>query len=140
MFFGLIPAPSMSKHISRNKGATLKASWKTAHDKLFFWGGGKVQKGHFFLKKMAAPSQNVITLNLYICSYVLVYERWLVLKVWYTAVVVTLRRLWNHTWLLFLHCSTPLRVQHRWPGCLHPYRWYMFHRDLELCIMLLSAY
>ncbi len=44
-FFGLIQAPYISKHISRNGGATIKASRKTAHDKVFFYLG---QKGHFF--------------------------------------------------------------------------------------------
>ncbi len=34
-FGGLIQAPFMSKHISRNGGATIKASRKTAHDKVF---------------------------------------------------------------------------------------------------------
>ncbi len=40
------PSPNMSKHISRNRGATIKASQKTAHDKVFlnFILG---QKGHF---------------------------------------------------------------------------------------------
>ncbi len=38
-FFTLIKAPYISKHISRNGGATIKASRKTAHDKVFlFWG------------------------------------------------------------------------------------------------------
>ncbi len=32
---GLIQAPNMSKHISRNGGATIKASRKTANDKVF---------------------------------------------------------------------------------------------------------
>ncbi len=50
--FWLIQAPSMSKHISRNRGATIKSSWKTAHDKVFFILG---KKGHFLKKKMAAP-------------------------------------------------------------------------------------
>ncbi len=37
-FFWLIQAPYISKHISRNAGATIKASQKTAHDKVFyFW-------------------------------------------------------------------------------------------------------
>ncbi len=34
---------------------------------------------------MAAPSKKVIAQNLHIGTNVLVYERWLVLKVWYTA-------------------------------------------------------
>ncbi len=45
--FWLIQAPNISKHISRNGGATIKASQKTAHDKVFFILG---QKGHFFAK------------------------------------------------------------------------------------------
>ncbi len=53
-FFWLIQAPYFSKHISRNGGATIKASRKTAHDKVFFILG---QKGHFFPHKMAAPSK-----------------------------------------------------------------------------------
>ncbi len=44
-FFWLIQAPYISKHISRNGGATIKASRKTAHDKGFFILG---QKGRFF--------------------------------------------------------------------------------------------
>ncbi len=31
----------MSKHISRNKGATIKASQKTAHDNVIFCFGAK---------------------------------------------------------------------------------------------------
>ncbi len=44
--FWLIQAPYICKHISRNGGATIKASRKTAHDKVFILG----QKGHFFPK------------------------------------------------------------------------------------------
>ncbi len=77
-FFGLIQAPYISKHISRNGGATIKVSRKPAHDnnKKLFWGKKAI---------MAAPSKKVIALNTYIGTNVLVYERWLVLKVWYTA-------------------------------------------------------
>ncbi len=51
--FWLIQAPYISKHISRNGGATIKASRKTAHDKVFlFWG-----KRAIFFQKMAAPSK-----------------------------------------------------------------------------------
>ncbi len=57
-------APNMSKHISRNRRATIKASWKTVHDK--------------------GNQKNVIALNLYIGTNVLVYERWMVMKAWYT--------------------------------------------------------
>ncbi len=42
-FWGLIQVPNISKHISRNGVATIKASRKTAHDKVFILG----QKGHF---------------------------------------------------------------------------------------------
>ncbi len=38
--FWLIQVPNTSKHIFRNKGATTKASQKTAHAKVFFiWEG-----------------------------------------------------------------------------------------------------
>ncbi len=43
-FFWLIQAPYISKHISRNGGATTKASRKTAHDNFFYIFG---RKGHF---------------------------------------------------------------------------------------------
>ncbi len=45
--FWLIQAPNMSKHISRNRGATIKISRKTAYDKVeFFWGGrGEAKHG-----------------------------------------------------------------------------------------------
>ncbi len=46
--FWLIQAPYISKHISRNGGATIKASPKTAHDKGFFNFGAKRP---FFVKK-----------------------------------------------------------------------------------------
>ncbi len=50
-FFGLIQAPNISKHISRNGGATIKASQKIAHDKVsLFWG-----KNDIFCEKMVAP-------------------------------------------------------------------------------------
>ncbi len=42
IFFGLIQAPNMSKHISRNRWATVKASQKTAHDKKLIILGQKV--------------------------------------------------------------------------------------------------
>ncbi len=45
-FLGLIKDPYISKHISRNGGATIKASRKTAHDKVFYFGA----KSHFFSK------------------------------------------------------------------------------------------
>ncbi len=45
--FWLIQAPYISKHISRNGGATIKDSGKTVHNKVFFILGYKV---HFFSK------------------------------------------------------------------------------------------
>ncbi len=70
----------MSKQISRNRGDTIKASQKTVHDKIFlFWGKKDIL--------MAAYPKIVIALNLYIRANVLAYERWLVLKVWYTATI-----------------------------------------------------
>ncbi len=76
-FFGLIQAPYISKHISRNRGATIKASRKTAHDKVFYFGA----KRQFFSHKWRHHQNKVIALNMYIGTNVLVYERWLVLKV-----------------------------------------------------------
>ncbi len=43
-------------HISRNGRATIKASRKTAHDKVFILG----QKGHFSQKKWQHHQKNVI--------------------------------------------------------------------------------
>ncbi len=76
-FFGLIKAPYIYKHISRNGGAAIKASRKTAHDKVFFkfWG-----KKAIFLKNGSTIKKKVIALNMYIGTNVLMYERWLVLK------------------------------------------------------------
>ncbi len=51
---------------------------KTAHDKVFLILG---QIGHFFPKN-GGTMKNVIALNLYIGTNVLVYERRLMLKVW----------------------------------------------------------
>ncbi len=45
-----------------------------------FWG-----KKAIFFQKMAAPSKKVRALNMYIGTNVLMYERWLVLKVQYMA-------------------------------------------------------
>ncbi len=42
-------------------------------------------KKAIFPQKMSAPSKKVIALNMYIGTNVLMYERWLVLKVRYTA-------------------------------------------------------
>ncbi len=43
----LIQAPYISKHISRNGGATIKASRKTAHDNVFL----NLKNAIFSLKK-----------------------------------------------------------------------------------------
>ncbi len=75
---GLIQAPNISKHISRNRGATIKASRKTIHDKVFFILG---QKFIFCTKKIQHHQKKVVTLNMYIGTNGLVYGRWLVLKV-----------------------------------------------------------
>ncbi len=42
-FFWLIQVPNISKRISRNGEATIKASRKTAHDKVFLFWGKKVK-------------------------------------------------------------------------------------------------
>ncbi len=57
IFVWLIEAPNMSKHISRNRGATIKASQKTAHDKVFFILG---QKSHFVKRNCGTIKKNVI--------------------------------------------------------------------------------
>ncbi len=75
---GLIKAPNISKHISRNRGAIIKVSRKAAHDKVFVILG---QKGHYFPQN-AGTMKYVIALNLYIVTNVLVYERRLMVKVW----------------------------------------------------------
>ncbi len=77
-YFWLIQAPNISKHIPRNGGATIKASRGTAHDKKCFILG---QKGHF-LPKNGGTMKNVIALNLYIGTHVLVYERRLMVIVY----------------------------------------------------------
>ncbi len=79
-FLLLIQAPNMSKHISRNRGATIKASWKLAHKFVFILG----KMPFFSLQKWWHHPKKVIALNLYIGINILVYERCLVLKVWYT--------------------------------------------------------
>ncbi len=66
----------MSKHISTNRGARIKASQKTAHDKVFFILGPKCN----FFPNNGGTIKKVIALNLYIGTNVLVYERWLVIK------------------------------------------------------------
>ncbi len=79
--FWIIQAPYISKHISRNGGATIKASRKTAPDKVFYFGA----KRPFLLQKGRHHQKKLIALNMYIGTNVLVYERWSVLKVRYTA-------------------------------------------------------
>ncbi len=64
-FFWFIQAPYISKHISRNGGARIKASRKTAHDKVFFYFGAK--NGGTIKNKVTA-------LNMYIGTNVLMYE------------------------------------------------------------------
>ncbi len=54
IFFRLTQATNIYKHISRNIGATMTASRKLAHDKVFFILGAK---GPFFHQKMVAPSK-----------------------------------------------------------------------------------
>ncbi len=78
----------MQAHISRNGGARIKASRKTAHDKVFFILG---QKGHF-PQKNGGTMKNVIALNLYIGTNVLVYERRLMVKVWSMTKLFVLKR------------------------------------------------
>ncbi len=76
-FLGLIQAPNISKHISRNGGAIIKASRKTAHDKVFLILG---QKGHFSPKN-GGTMKNVIALNLYIDTNVQIDGLYFVLAV-----------------------------------------------------------
>ncbi len=76
IFFRLTHATNF---LSRNIGrATIKVSRKTAHDKVFFI---LEQKGHFS-PKYGGTMKNIIALNLYIDTNVLVYERRLMVKVW----------------------------------------------------------
>ncbi len=49
--------------------------------KFLFWR----KKAIFFPKNGGTIKKKVIALNMYIGTNVLMYERWLVLKVWYTA-------------------------------------------------------
>ncbi len=76
--FMLAQATNTYKHISRNIGATITASRKLAHGKVFF---NFFTKRHFFTKQIALQSKNVIALNLYIDINELVYERRLMMKV-----------------------------------------------------------
>ncbi len=71
-WFWLIQAPNISKHISRNGGAIIKVSRKTAHDKVVFYFGAK----RLFFLKNNGTMKKVIAINLYIGTNVLVYERW----------------------------------------------------------------
>ncbi len=73
---GLIQALSMSKHISRNREATMKAPQKKDHDNFFFILEKK--RPFFFSQIWQYHQKKVIALNLYIVINVLVYERWLV--------------------------------------------------------------
>ncbi len=57
------PSPYISKHLSRNGRATIKASRKTAYDKGFFNFGAKRP---FFLNKWWHHQKKVIALNIYI--------------------------------------------------------------------------
>ncbi len=77
IFFRLTQATNTYKHISRNIGATMTASIKLAHDKVFFIFS---QKG-LFKKKIALQSKTVIALNLYNDINELVYDRRLMMKV-----------------------------------------------------------
>ncbi len=65
--------------MSRNGGATVKVSQKNSSRQSFFYFEAKRP---FFLKKWQHHKKRVIALNMYIGTNVLVYERWLVLKVW----------------------------------------------------------
>ncbi len=63
----------------------------------------KELQGHFLSPKNGGTIKKHIALNLYIGTNVLVYERWLVLKVWYTAGWLTLSPL--HRLTLFMYVS-----------------------------------
>ncbi len=58
--FWVIQAPYISKHISRNGGATIKASRKTAHGKVFFILG---QKGHCLCMWAHTGHKSVVTIE-----------------------------------------------------------------------------
>ncbi len=51
------PSPNTSMQISRNKGATKKASRKMVHDKVFNF----LAKRPFFTPKMVAPPKEIIS-------------------------------------------------------------------------------
>ncbi len=113
--FWLIQAPYISKHISRNGGATIKASWKTAHDKVFFlfWG-----KKAIFPQKMAAPSKKS-----YSRKYVYWYQCFNVWKMVGTKSLVHgrptgLTLLPFHSLTLLVHVSQwIIKVQNMWQTC-----------------------
>ncbi len=76
IFLRLTQAINTYKHISRNIRATMTASRKLAHDKVFF-----IFFTKSFKNKIALQSKKVIALNLYIYIKELVYERRLMMKV-----------------------------------------------------------
>ncbi len=65
-----------------------------------------MKKGHFFPKKLQHHQKMFITLNLYIGTNVLVYERWLVLNVLYTAGPMFLQL---HRLALLMHASQKIK-------------------------------
>ncbi len=71
-------ATNTYKHISRNIGATMTTSRKLAHDKFFL-----IFHKKNLVKKMVLQSKNVIALNIYIDINELVYERRLIMKVFF---------------------------------------------------------
>ncbi len=77
IFFRLTKATNNYKHISRNIGATMTASRKLAHDKVFFSFFHKKA----FKKRNCIAMKNVIALNLYTGINELVYEKRLIMKV-----------------------------------------------------------
>ncbi len=85
-FFWLIQAPNISKHISRKKMEKLQLRLleKQLKTKFFILR----QKGNFCTKNgstiQKSYSPKYVYSAVYIGTNVLVYERWLVLKVWYT--------------------------------------------------------
>ncbi len=80
IFFRLTKTTNTYKHISRNIGATMTASRKLAHDKVF---------SNVFTKRPIVKTRNetglqskkVIALNLYLDINEFVYERRLMMKV-----------------------------------------------------------
>ncbi len=74
-------------------------------------------KKAIFLEKIVAPSKKVIALNMYIGTNVLMYERWLVLKVWYMAARLSP----FHRLTLLMHVSQKLACQKRAGKCIGNY-------------------